>query len=105
MADDGTTELLFCNGIDSYLCEDGVIDQSSEYEGALRYSYIRLTGIADYKELANVQYDPGTGNWTKATYDDWGSWEVITEEEAMQIVNSYTRIDMGMKPLSTFPME
>ena len=57
------------------------------------------------EELCHLQFDREAGTWTKATYDEWGSWETISEEEAMSLIHSYKRLELDMRPITEFEMK
>lgn len=103
----GTIQPLFGNGSVSYLCENHIIEQSYTGEEYDPNSYVYLQ-FADgtFTELHKMEYDSETATWFRVTYDDFGLLrQSITEAEARSVIDSYKRIDLDMKPLSTFPRE
>jgi len=102
--ENGKIKLLYNQGIDSYLCENQILEQSydREEDSTVFYRYINIANGA-FDALCHLQFDRDTGIWQKAVYDDRGiSWEDITETEAMTIIQSFKRFDLDMKPITEF---
>lgn len=102
--ENGKIKLLYNQGIDSYLCENQILEQSydREEDSTVFYRYINIENGA-FDALCHLQFERDTGIWQKAVYDDRGiSWEDITETEAMTIIQSYKRLDLDMKPITEF---
>lgn len=102
---DGKTELLF-DGCFQLLEGDffGPIIQGGDYP---LYEYFRLTGTG-------IWYDKGRADYVSLRYsvehDKWfkhcgeGEGKEVSESEAMEIINSYTPIELDWKPIIEFPM-
>lgn len=104
--ENGNIKNLYNTGADWYLCENHIIEQSFDdldYPTAF-YTYIQFESgnIGNAKEICRIEFDRETGTWKQPTYDEWGSWEEITEEEAMKIIHSYKRLEFDKKPITEF---
>lgn len=105
--EDGKIKLLYNVGMESYLCENNVIEQSFDRADCPTgsYRYVKFENGMVTEELCHLQFDREAGTWTKATYDEWGSWETISEEEAMSLIHSYKRLELDMRPITEFEMK
>ena len=105
------TYMLLSFGMDqnSYLCENGVImhnDPEANPDGYYFYKIGEISGGGmDAKYIDAVVYDIWEESWIHGTDGYYGEEEKITEEEAFEIIESYGRVDLKMKPISEYPMD
>lgn len=103
---DGKIKLLYNVGVEWCLCENNIIEQSFDHLDSPTgfYTYIQFESgnIGNAKEICRIEFDRETGTWKQPIYDEWGSWEEITEEEAMAIIHSYKRLEFDKKPIMEF---
>lgn len=106
---DGKIKLLYNVGVEWCLCENNIIEQSFDHLNSPTgfYTYIQFESgnIGNAKEICRIEFDRETGTWKQPTYDEWGSWVEITEEEAMAIIHSYKRLEFDKKPITEFAKE
>ncbi len=84
---------------DAYLCEDGIFEQvgeRQEHPGIVidEYVFYTLDGF-NRKILDYVAYDKSTTSWM-SDYD----FTPMSEADAQEILNQYTPIDQGLRPIS-----
>ncbi len=110
---DGKTVSL--SGSDElFLCEGSIMGQYAYREDWLAYSFWSLEGAeigndgTDYVEYDNdvayVGYSAYEGTWKYIDYSKGEEAVTVTEDEAMEIVNSFVRLEIPWKPLRDFPM-
>lgn len=106
----GETYMLLSFGMDqySYLCENGIIlhnDLEGNPDSYYFYKIGEVTGDGmDAQYIDAVSYDLWAEIWTRTLNGYYGNEQMITEREAMDIIESYGRVDLDMKPISEFPM-
>lgn len=89
-----------------YICEGNVLewDYSGE-DGKIYHAYYKLTDVS-VKTVDTIQFDPGTGTWTRDFDGPWGDDPItITDAEAKAVLNSYPRLELDWKPLTDYPMD
>lgn len=107
----GQTYMLLSFGMDrySYLCENGVVmhnDVEGNPNGYYFYKIGEVTGDGmDAEYMDTVSYDAWDETWMRSVNGYYGTEEKITEEEAMNIIESYGRVELDMKPISEYPMD
>ncbi|MDO5400389.1 MAG: hypothetical protein Q4F17_05325 [Eubacteriales bacterium] len=106
MKDGKTHNLNFYEAI--YLCDDGVIHHDDSFESEeqgnwIIHGYYRMNGT-EVESIVRVAYNPNDGQWAKYTNANPLPDEIITEAEAMEIINSYKDIELDWKPITEFPM-
>lgn len=96
---DGKTKPLVGN----YLCENGVTEvfwDADDYNYIV-HGYYKLEG-GEVTLLDYVCYDKAADCWANCKYAaTWG--DPITEAEAKEIIASYVRVDLELRPMSEFP--
>ena len=55
--------------------------------------------------LMCVEYDASGGRWLMQDYEAGTEWQTISEERAEEIIASFVRIPLEMKPVSEFPLK
>lgn len=103
---DGKTTTLFSQGMDTgmYLCEGNIILSKEYFQEHWSYVFIRLEGDI-YAVLEEVRYDPWEESWYVTRNGDESTKCFISEEKAEEIVASYPVVDLGMKPVSEYPLD
>ena len=107
----GETYTLVSFGMDrcSHLCENGIImynDPMFDSDIHTFYSIGEITGEGREAYIIDqVAYSEWNESWVQNIYGDTWDQKLISEEEAMDIIASYGRIELEMKPISEFPME
>lgn len=87
---------------EGYLCEGNIFEQ-----------YIFLDG-RPYHHYAHIEEDIRACDWKDVEYDPHDGWvliegngtnrTLISEEQAMEIIDSYVRIPLEMESVKTFPL-
>ena len=104
----GVTYMLLSFGMDrySYLCENGVVLHLDPVAGPHSYYYYRIGEVTgdgtEAKCVDAIRYNPQEKTWVRSVNGYYGDEERITEQEAMDIIEDYGRIDLEMKPISEF---
>lgn len=81
----------------TYVCEGNILERYCEddYEdGSIRHTY---STSSDF--IAELRYLPASGQWVSLTQE---SEQRITAAEARQLMASYPRIELDMKPISEY---
>lgn len=105
---DGKTCFFFSTGHAMYVCEGNVLESNDIQQYGENHCYYTLGGDYDSKTMklekfVCVGYRQIDETWRMSTFSNVPD-EVITEEEARQIMDSYIRIPVEMKPITEFPM-
>ena len=106
----GETYMLLSFGMDrySYLCENGVVMHNDPMGSPDNYFFYKIGEVTgdgmDSEFIDAVCYDEWEETWMRSVNGYYGSKEQITEAEAMEIIESYGRVELEMKPISEFPM-
>lgn len=106
----GETYSLLSFGMDcnSHLCENGVIlfrDPHMNPNLHTFYSVGAVTGDeSEAKIIDEIAYCKWDESWVRNIYGDTWDQVLISEEEAMEIIESYGRVKLELKPISEFPM-
>ena len=104
------TYMLISFGMDdsSYLCENGVImhnDMVANPNGYYFYKIGEVTGDGMEAEYIDaVAYDDWDECWKRVQGGYYEAGTEITEGEAMEIIESYGRVNLEMIPISQYPM-
>jgi len=98
----GKTSYWLCSD-DVYLCEGDVFEQAIFRDGQPQHDYFRLGPEEEAENLCWVGYIAPRESWVLATYSNGHEERNISEEEAMEIIASYTRLELDWKPVSEFP--
>ena len=107
----GETYSLCSFGMDrnSYLCENGVVmfhDQEFDPDLHTFYSIGDVKGDgSELRIIDQIAYSAWDESWVQNIYGDTWDQKLISEEEAMEIIASYGRVELDMKSISEFPME
>lgn len=98
---DGVTVSLEGTYPEGYLCEGNVFEHYGFLDGQPFHFYRQLTNDGYSTKILNVMYRQATGTWV---LDKSGNEEMISEEQASEIINSFARIDLSMTPVREFPI-
>lgn len=100
-----------CSG-EIYICEGGIREQYTFKNGEPQHDYSKIGAAIVGREVSNdiayVAYSTYHKSWmywdfTADIIDE--SAHPITEDEAMEIINSFVRIKLNWKPVSEFTFE
>lgn len=89
---------------DGYLCDGNVLGEYNFTDGSPNYFFLHFDEDGFATRTIYVSYDSAVGKWRYQDSEVSETPKEITEEKAMEIINSYTRIDLDWKPVSEFPM-
>lgn len=105
---DGKSRPLFSTSCPTYLCEGYVLESTEDNEYRQWYGYYTLgsdydTSTMELEKFECVAFDKFEEVWK---YDDFTNVpnDVISEAEAKEIMDSYVRIPLDMKPITEFHM-
>lgn len=90
---------------DLYICEDGVIHQSEFLSGQPHHYYYRLGETAESEEICYIGYSKYDESWMYMDYAVDEFPNPISEESAMDIIDSYIHVDLEWKPINEFLMK
>lgn len=106
---DGKTKFFFSTTLPTYLCEGYALESNQNSEYCQWYGYYTLGTNYDPEKMCCekyefISYDKYDEVWK---YSDFSAIAdtVISEKEAKDIMDSYSRISLEMKPISEFPMD
>ena len=108
---EGKTYTVLSFGIDrySYLCENGIVMHNDPMGSPDNYYFYKIGEVngdgMDAQFIDSVGYDMWDETWVRTVDGYYGNREHITEEEAMDIIESYGCIVLDMKPISQYPMD
>lgn len=104
---DGTTQRAFTTSMPSYLCENNVVMCQAFFEDRNAYFFYTLapgwcdTGVT-VESFDALAYYASEETWKYS--ENAGPDAILTESEANEILQSYQRIPVEMKPVSEFPL-
>ena len=99
---DGVTDALFGAYPEGYLCEGNVFENYGFLDGQHFHFYHQLTEEGRIMKTLQVEYSRAVGAWY---LEDSAGRKEISEEEAMEIVAGFPRIELDMSPVKDFPMK
>lgn len=102
--EDGKTDKVTGSHAEGYLCEGNVFEHYVFLDGKPYHFYYRLGEDGLARKLMTVEYDTYNETWILDESEDGSVYEAISEERAMEIIDSFVRIQLEMKPVSEFPM-
>lgn len=102
---DSKTERVSSSYDGGYLCEGNVYEDYVFLDGKPYhfYSQIRVDGLEE--KLLSVEYDAFQASWILDESQDGTGRTPISEEQAIEIINSYVRIPLEMKSVQEYPFE
>lgn len=100
---DGKTFHMTGSYAEGYLCEGNVFEHYVFMDGQPFHFYFQL--CEDGHARMNVEYDTNNETWLLDESEDGSGYEAISEERAMELIDSFVRIELDMKPVSEFPMD
>lgn len=98
----GRTTRIASSYYEGYLCEGNIFEHYVFLDGRPYHHYSHIEEDGRTHEWKDVDYDPHDG-WV--LIDENGTNRtLISEEQAMEIINSYVRIPLEMESVKTFPL-
>lgn len=93
----------------SYLCNDNVILHHDKFANPNGYYFYKIGEVSEnaweiYQCIDEINYDEWEEQWYRILGGDDSTRTYLTEDEAMAVIESYGRVDPGVKPISEFPM-
>ena len=92
-----------------FLCENGIImfnDPLFDSDIHTFYSIGPVTGEGNESKIIDqIAYSEWDESWVRNIYGDTWDQVLISDEEAMEIIASYGRVKLDLKPISEFPMD
>lgn len=89
---------------EGYLCEGNVFAEYNFMDGSPNYFFLHFDENGFAIRTISLTYHVAVGKWGLQDSEEGESLQWITEEKAMEIINSYVRLDLDWKPVSEFPM-
>lgn len=89
---------------EGYLCEGNVFVDYSFRNGSPQYFLLYFDEDGFAIKTISLSYHSAVGKWGLQDSSVSETLQWITEEEAMEIINSYVRMELDWKPVSEFPM-
>lgn len=102
---DGKTAGLAGSYYEGYLCEGNIYEDYVFLSGMPYHWYQKLESDGTVQMLMCVEYDASAGRWLMQDYEAGTEWQTISEERAEEIIASFVRIPLEMKPVSEFPLK
>ena len=86
----------------SYICADGILEECEEGKSdqGEYYAFYRC-GATGPEFIEKIVRDPITLYWGRVEAGKDG--RTVTEEEAMSAINSYQRMELGLRPFTQYP--
>lgn len=94
----------------TYVCEDGILENYSAYEIFEEHQYITPNFITDPGDMDTVwntvmHLQRTREQWTCTEAGDLLSGREITPEEAQSIIDQYPRVELDWSPLMGYPLD
>ena len=102
---DGKTAGFVGSWYEGYLCEGNVYEDYVFLDGKPYHYYDRLDGGTEFSPILQVYYDTYYESWMLEDYESGTELTQITEERAKEIMASFPRISLEMKPVREFPLD
>ena len=96
---------LIPGGETIYPCENGIWESYYFRDGSPVRHYWELTKETEMKDVAYLAYDANFGQWMYSDYSQPNTVEQIIEAQAQQIIASFVRLDVEMRPIEEFLFE
>ena len=96
---------LIPGGETIYPCENGIWESYYFRDGSPVRHYWELTKETEMKDVAYLAYDANFGQWMYSDYSQPNTVEQISEAQAQQIIASFVRLDVEMRPIEEFLFE
>lgn len=101
---DGKTARVTSSHYEGYLCQGNVYEDYVFLDGKPYHFYSRIDTDGYVERLLDVEYDATCGSWMLDEFPGETAPQPISEERAMEIIGTYVRIPLDMKPVSEYPV-
>lgn len=101
----GLTEGIASSYYEGYLCEGNVYESYVFLDGKPYHFYSRIGEDGLMEKLMDVEYDAVQESWMLDESQDGTGLTPISEEKAMELINSFVRIPLEMKSVKEYPLE
>lgn len=102
---DGKTAGFMGSWYEGYLCEGNIYEDYVFLDGQPYHYYYRLGSGTEFSSILEVYYDTYYGTWMLKDFESGTEMTQITEERAKEIMASFPRISLEMKPVREFPLD
>lgn len=102
---DGKTARVTSSHYEGYLCQGNVYEDYVFLDGKPYHFYSRIDADGYAERLLDVEYDAYRESWMLNEFPGETAPQPISEERAMEIIGTYVRIPLDMKPVSEFPVD
>lgn len=102
---DGKTAGFMGSWYEGYLCEGNVYEDYVFLSGQPYHYYHRLGSGTEFSSILGVYYDIYYESWMLKDFESGTEVTQITEERAKEIMASFPRISLEMKPVREFPLD
>lgn len=101
----GKTSGFMGSWYEGYLCEGNVYEDYVFLSGQPYHYYHRLGSGTEFSSILEVYYDIYYESWMLEDFENGTEMTQITEERAKEIMASFPRISLEMKPVREFPLD
>ena len=101
----GLTEGIASSYYEGYLCEGNVYESYVFLDGKPYHFYSRIGEDGLMERLMDVEYDAVQESWMLDESQDGTGLTPISEEKAMELINSFVRIPLEMKSVQEYPLK
>ena len=100
----GLTEGIASSYYEGYLCEGNVYESYVFLDGKPYHYYAQIGEDGLMAGLMTVEYDAAQESWILDESQDGTGRTPISEEKAMELINSFVRIPLEMKSVKEYPL-
>ena len=101
----GLTEGIASSYYEGYLCEGNVYESYVFLDGKPYHYYSQIGEDGLMEGLMVVEYDAVKESWMLDESQDGTGLTPISEEKAMELINSFVRIPLEMKSVQEYPLK
>ena len=101
----GKTAKIASSYDEGYLCAGNVYEDYVFLDGKPYHFYFQIGKDGRIEKLMDVEYDAYRGSWMLDESQDGTGLSPISEEQAMEIINSFVRIPLEMKSVQEYPVK
>lgn len=99
---DGKTNNVTGSWYEGYLCEGNIYENYVYLDGQPCHFYSQIESDGSTKPLVNIGYASGQGIWE--IFGSGTEQQTISEDQAKEIIATYIRIPLEMKPVKEYPL-
>ena len=99
---DGVTQRVTSSYYEGYLCEGNVYESYIYLDGKPYHFYFQIGKDGLMEGLMTVEYDAAQEGWILDESQDGTGRTLISEERAMELINSFVRIPLQMKSVKEY---